>query len=60
MNAGLILAGQTIEIDNKEYQVTECEMLLGDFGFFTKLTLVAGSEERSLIIQPNKLVKVVA
>ena len=58
MNAELILAGQTIEIDSKEYEVTKSERLPGTR--WVKLSLVAGSEARTLIMYPDKLVKVVA
>jgi len=58
MNAELIVAGQTIEIDNKDYVVTKSERLPDTR--WVKLTLVADGKERSLIMQPDKLVKVMA
>ena len=58
MNAELIVVGQTIEIDSKEYEVTKSERLSDTR--WIKLTFVAGSEERVLIMQPDKLVKVIA
>jgi hypothetical protein len=42
MNAGLIEVGQIVKINDLERKLATNEMILGDFGFYTRLTFVDG------------------
>jgi hypothetical protein len=58
MNAGLIEAGQIIKIDGTEAKVVSNDMILGEFGFFTRIIAQLNGQEITLEIQPHKLVEV--
>lgn len=60
MNAGLIEVGQIIKIDGTEAEVASNETILGEFGFFTRITAKSNGQEVTLEIQPHKGVEVIA
>jgi hypothetical protein len=42
MNAGLIKAGQIVKINGLQREVAANDIILYDFGFYTRLTFVDG------------------
>ena len=60
MNAGMLEQGQVIQTDNGAATVIRNEMLCGDFGFYSQITLDHNGAITVLEVAPRKHFEVIA